>query len=120
MNELESIKRHLATMGKRTPAFRYPEPLRQRIIALVRQRRTADEDPRRIAASLDIPWVTMERWLLSQDITSQALVPVHVIEDEASRQISVPALTLSLVTPRGYRLEGLDLEQAYALLGRLG
>ena len=65
-----------------------------------------------IAEELGVSVVSIGRWLRSFE--SSALVPVKVISDPA------PPSAFEVVTPRGLRVVGLDIDALCALLERYG
>lgn len=78
-----------------------------------------------IAAALGLSESALRRWRADDDGgEGVALVPVEVIVDEAPVGAARPTGgiggALTLVSPRGYRVEGLGVEQLAALLARIG
>lgn len=91
--------------------LRYDPDLKLKILAYVHRRRAEGAPQKTVAAEVGVSWMTLRRWL--DDATSQSsarLVPVDLVE---------PAQVLALVTPRGFRLEGLTPRQALELLRHL-
>ena len=63
-----------------------------------------------LAAALSIPAVTMQSWQASTSVSpAPSLVPVEVVEDP-------PSTTVTLVSPTGWRIEGLPLALVAQLL----
>ena len=106
--EAESIRRALRARRKQ----RYSPELKTQIIAYVAARRAAGDSQSTVSAALGVKWSTLRRWL--SRTSSTALVPVQVREVAAWT-----SPTLSLVTPSGYRLDGLDAREAVALFRSL-
>ncbi|HTE56562.1 MAG TPA: hypothetical protein VK698_37170 [Kofleriaceae bacterium] len=95
---------------------RYPEGLRRRVTAWARQRRDGGASLQVLSKELGLSMETVRRWTATaRDSTPArtALVPVEVIEEPTARLAVV-------VSPSGFRLEGLTLDEAVAVLARLG
>jgi len=91
--------------------WRCPEPLRERVVGYARERRREGVSLRRTAKKLGLSESTLLRWCR---VTEGRLRQVRVVEP------SIESTTLALVTPQGYRLEGLDAATATEVLRRLG
>ena len=92
--------------------WRCPQPLREEIVEYTRQRQDAGISVPKVAKELGMSASGLSRWL---NAVQAKLRPVRVAEVP-------PALSSSplvLVTPDGYRLEGLDAASAAELLRRL-
>ena len=61
-----------------------------------------------LEAELSISWETLRRW--ASTLSGPALATVEVVPDRPSRP--------TLVSPSGWRVEGLSLEQIHALVAR--
>lgn len=98
--------RHRERMG-----WRYPEALRHLAVVHCEERRREQGSYREIAEELGISALTLSRW---RDQLEPSRPPgfreVH-LEDEAPKTTAA----LSVVTPGGVRIEGLDLAQAVEL-----
>jgi transposase-like protein len=103
------LDRHHKGRGKR-----YPGELRERASAYCRERRLAGRSYKAIASELGLCLETVRRWCLAATDTrrSSALVPVEVV--------SGPVAPITIVSPSGFRLEGLELDEAVAALRALG
>jgi hypothetical protein len=66
-----------------------------------------------VGEALGLPSVTVSRWTSSEP--SSAFRPVAIVSEEATRAVSV-----CLVSPAGYRIEGLALADALRALATLG
>ena len=94
-----------------TRRHRYPEALRQEIVAHVRARRVRGEGLGAVAKSLGMsPW-TIREWLRDGG-------PEHRRGFRRVELEPTPAVRVVLVTPTGYRLEG-DTESLAAILKAL-
>jgi transposase-like protein len=113
------LRGQLAAVGARHQGARIPPRLRAEIIAHARAWRAAGASMRTIAAALGVAPESIRRWtqqMQSASTAPPALVPVRVV---AARTPAVPA-PLALVSPRGFRVEGLGLADVRALLAALG
>ena len=90
--------------------WRCPAPLREEIVGFTQERRREGVSVKKIATQLGMSESGLNRWLQKAD---GRLRPVRVIEKSSSRD-------LVLVTPGGYRLEGLSSSSAADVLRRLG
>jgi transposase-like protein len=91
---------------------RYPAQLRSMAVALARER--SEEPLGRVAADLGVSAVSLQRWLEQGE--PARFRPVEVEPEAASSRAS----GLVLITPRGYRVEGLEAETLSSLLRGLG
>jgi hypothetical protein len=77
-----------------------------------------------IAEGLGLSESALRRWREEEDGRDRiALLPVEVIGEEDAVAVVAPARGAGLVTlvsPAGYRVEGLGVEQLAALLARVG
>lgn len=118
----------------------YPPALRRRAMAWARDRARQGWSHGRIAAELGLPDSTLSRWkgekeketgrppgkadpsavLATRALEPATFRPVEVVVAPAATVGEPPLARLTLHTPAGYRVEGLDLDGLIALLGRLG
>ena len=91
--------------------WRCPPALREEIVELAKARRREGCSVRKIAIELGVSESGLSRWLQGG---SGRLRPVRVSEKPSSPS------QLVLVTPEGYRLEGLSSISAAEVLRRLG
>ncbi|MGO9063368.1 MAG: transposase [Myxococcaceae bacterium] len=125
--ELKLLREEIDLLGPRSPSRRYPPELKARILEWVRAQREAGAGRNEVSESLSIPWVTLKLWRQDAQLTGEAaepggkqLQPVRVVRRKAQRvapRREVRALTLR--TPEGFAIEGLDVEAVVALLRRL-
>ena len=92
---------------------RYPAELRARVVAWARGRRAAGASWEEIKRELGQQFDTVRRWCVDGSET-KALVPVRVVAAK------VPSRTLSVVSPTGFRIDGLTPAEAAALLREIG
>ena len=96
---------------------RYPAPLRQLAVDFAAEAKVAGWSASRIARRLGVSWATLERWCVTQPETELGGGMREVVVREA-----VPSsieLGAVLVTPEGYRIEGLRREDLVGLLQAL-
>lgn len=114
--ELEQL-RELAAQPRDND--RYPAELRRQAKRWAIRRRQEGAWWKEIAAEIGVSTSAVIRWTNAADddnekrLASVALVPVHVVEPKAR------AADLAIVSPAGFRIEGLSLEQAVEVLRRL-
>jgi hypothetical protein len=112
-HEARDLRRELAARD-RGRGKRYPASLRVRVGAWL-QRHVGNGTTLRAAAdAIALDPETARRWLRASPPPVTALVPVEVIAATDTRQ------SVSLVSPSGYRIEGLTLDEAASLLRRIG
>lgn len=92
---------------------RYPSELRCRVVAWARKRHAAGATWEEIKGELGQRFDTVRRWCVDGSET-KALVPVRVVETRVSSR------SLSVVSPAGFRIDGLSAGEAAALLRELG
>jgi len=87
---------------------RYPAELRAVAVALAQER--SEEPLARVAADLGVSVVSLQRWLEQDEPVSFRPVEIE------SRLAEAPSRGLALITPRGYRVEGLEAGVLVSLL----
>ena len=101
------LKAEVGGVERRYRGARYPDGVRERLVAFAREQRDAGVGWHRIGAAVGVRGETLRRWCSGRP--SGRLVPVHVVGQ--------PAVTL--VSPTGWRVEGLSLTDAATLLRAL-
>lgn len=111
--ELRALRRELAPRA-RGRGLHYPKELRQRIARCARRQLDEGAELGTIATALGVHRDTLRRWTADPAaIPSPALVPVEVVAD-------CPRSThVSVVSPTGFRIEGLTIDEAVTVLARL-
>jgi hypothetical protein len=104
--------------GRPGRGTRYREDLRQEAIALARTGMSEGKSLGRLAAELGIGSVTLTRWL-EKGGAGEPLRPVEVQREE-EKPGHGQASSLVVVTPSGWRIEGLRLADIPELLRALG
>ena len=113
MSELSELKRRIGRL-ERGRGRRYPASLRERIERYVTARREFGYSWDSLSAELGIPAETMRRWQQdSRGETGATLVPVEVVDAVVAER------TVAVVSPSGWRLEGLGVAEAVAVLRAL-
>jgi transposase-like protein len=98
--------------GKKRRGRGYPAELRRRAADYARKRAEVGDGVAKVSAELGVSEQTLRNWLAK---AGSGFLRVTVDESVGSAE-AVAAGTLVLVTPFGYRLEGLDLRAATELL----
>ena len=91
--------------------LQYPEDFRRRAVVLVEQLRADGWTQKAVSEALDICWQTLRRWRNQ-----------HPDGDEGFRAVDVaarPAGEPRLVSPSGWRIEGLSVEELFDVARRL-
>ena len=94
---------------------RYPESLQARAVAWLQRQVAAGESIGGVAKAIGIRAETARRWLqaASQTTAAPQLVAVEIVSASSNREFSV-------VSPSGFRVDGLTFEQAATLLRLVG
>jgi len=114
------LGREIAVVRGDRGRWRCPRDLRRRVVTYARRRHAAGWTWEDVARELGVACSALRRWVeAGEEERPGALVPVSV------RGLAIPGSgrtgsTLTLVSPAGYRLEGLDLASAAKLLEELG
>ena len=98
----------VARCGAGAVGRRYPAPLRALAVALAQER--GEEPLARVAADLGVGAVSLQRWLDEGEPGGFRPVEIEPVP------VAAPARGLALITPRGYRVEGLEAEILVSLL----
>jgi len=109
----DSVRRHLG--GRTGRGVRYPRELREAAVACAQEALRAGKRVEAVAADLGVSGVTLARWLER----SPGVRRVEVVLEPTAGAMAQPAKSLVLVTPQGYRVEGLDLGMMAVLLEAL-
>lgn len=111
---IEDMKRR----AEQRETMRYPEAFREDAVELVDDLRGEDWTQKRISEALQIPWVTLRRWREGGDTddgqTAEGFRPVEVVDDDRGGE------AIAVVSPDGWRIEGVSVGQAVEVLRRLG
>lgn len=118
--ESGSALRREVLARERGPGRRYPEELRERAARWAVEQRRAGASWEELGGELGLRVDTLRRWVSAEPRGAAprsgerdvAMVPVRVISAPSER-------TFAVVSPTGYRLEGVTLAEAASLLGAL-
>ena len=95
---------------------RYPQDLREAVVVYARRRRSEGVKVKGVCRELGLHYKTLRKWLRSEQ---ERFLPVKV-KEEIDPPKSVPMTgTPVLTTPRGYRVDGLHVEELLILLHHL-
>jgi hypothetical protein len=108
-----AVRAAVAALGHRGRTTRIPDPVRARVLAYTRGQRAAGRSWTWIARRVGLSAGSLKNWSRTP-APAQALIPVEVAATP------MPSAPLVVVSPGGYRVEGLDLATASALLRALG
>ncbi len=113
------VQAAIAALGRRGAKKRFPDGIREMAVAYVHRGRQAGWSWRRLSEACGLSSESLRRWTAEAAVqpSALALVPVSVVPEPAVAQDVDRGLVL--VSPRGYRLEGLSLPGAAQLLSAL-
>jgi len=89
-----------------------PPDLKQRASTWLANKRATGSTVSELASELGLAAGTVLRW--SSEVPTRAIVPVRVIADRSDTR------TVSVISPSGFRIEGVTLAEAAWLLRELG
>lgn len=117
--ELRDLRRELTTIERGRGRY-YPPALRARITSWARRRLASGDSVNAVAREVALHPTTLAAWLSASATLSKstALVPVEVVVTP-DRAPPTKATPVALVSPSGYRVEGLTLDDALRALTRL-
>ena len=114
-SEAAELRRRVTALGRRTRGARIPGDLRAEVIRYAMERRRQGDGVRTIARTLGVAPESVRRWTTAKTTErARALVPIVVSDDD-----DAPAGVLMLTAPGGYRVDGLTVASAAALLRAL-
>ena len=123
-HELSWIRETLASFGERGPGFRYPAEFRRRVVRYA-ARRLVQTTTTAVTREVGLSGVTIKRWrdapsrqeeeTVSVERAAQAMVPVRITGMEPTVGA---AGSVAVITPSGWRVEGLSLTEVIELLKR--
>ncbi len=121
---LREARRALGELGERGRTSRVPERARRAVVAYVAVARCEGLSWRRIVEAVGVSESALRHWC-DEDHAGEAvsLLPVEVIGADGPGPGAEPwrgSGAVTLVSPGGYRVEGLGVEQLAALLSRVG
>jgi hypothetical protein len=112
---LQVARRALAGLGDRGRTTAIPGEVRQVLVAYALKQRERGKSWAAIAKALGVSSSGLIRWSRGAVSRCEGAVPVEVRVEEPSEGLSV-----TLVSPAGYRVEGLRVSEALVALRELG
>ena len=109
-DECRSLREAIDRVRDGRHRWRCPQVLRSKVVVFARERVSAGDDVGRIAQSLGLSRNGLVHWLRTAD---RGFRQVRLLPESSS------CGSLVLVTPQGFRLEGLSEDQALRLLREL-
>lgn len=114
-SEAGELRRRMMALGRRTRGARIPDELRAEVIRYAIERRRHGDGVRTIAQALGVSPESIRRWTTPNTTgRTRALVPIVVRADD-----DTATGLLTLTAPSGYRVGGLTIASAAALLRAL-
>jgi hypothetical protein len=110
--ELKELRRQIAKLRKHSPRRQLTPEIRQQAVVYVKSRLDHDETLSNIAREIGVSYSYAKGLLYDNnesDPECTTLVPVQITPDVDQ---SPQEPTLELVSPAGYRLQGLSFQQA--------
>jgi hypothetical protein len=111
-HEAVALRRELDRVTSRQGRC-FPDDLKRRTAEWIAQQRAAGRTVAELASELGLAAGTALRWS-SETRGRRALVPVEIVPDASAVR------TVAVVSPSGFRLEGLSVAEAATLLRALG
>jgi transposase-like protein len=112
---LQVARRALARLGDRGRTTAIPAEVREVLVAYALEQRERGKSWAAIAEALGVSSSGLIRWSRGAVVRCEGAVPVEVRVEEPSADAAV-----TLVSPAGYRIEGLGVSTALAVLRELG
>jgi len=112
---LQAARRALTRLGKRGRTTAIPDEVREVLVACALEQRERGKSWAAIAKSLGVSSSGLIRWSRQGVARCEGTVPVEV-------RVELPSdgTPVTLVSPAGYRVEGLGVSEALAALRELG
>ncbi len=114
IRQLRSVARQLAR-GKHPSGVRYPTTFRDAVVTLARTRLGRGQSLAHVARDVGISFPTLAAWL--ERPSRPGLRPVALRPERDPE--TAPRSSVVLVTPQGFRVEGLDVDALMAVLRAL-
>lgn len=121
-SELEGLRRQLSEIrSRKSTRRRYPKELRDAVQAYIRARHAQGVRIGDVCRELELALGTASRWLrgAAEETTGAGIFRAVMLAPVRPPRTMVSG-ALSLSSPRGYRAEGLELDQLLCLLRELG
>jgi len=118
MESARQIRAEVARWRRTATTQRYPADLKELVVDYGLARRKEGASVYQIAQEVEVPEPTVARWLKSATAatTSTALLRVRVKPDKPMFPMPAVADSPVVITPRGWRVEGLSVADIAGLL----
>lgn len=116
MLDIDSARALIARTRPRPSREGYPAEVRAEVVLLARRLLNLGRSRSGVARDLGLHAKTLVNWLGGDAAPQPGFVSVFLT---SSDPVSRPAPLLAVVSPTGYRIEGLDLASAIEVLSRL-
>lgn len=113
MQTLADLQTAVSSVEPRGRGRRFPSELKSAIVAYITDARSRGVTVAKLEADLGVSWNTMARWSTSgkqRKLGRPKAVPVRVLAT------AKPPAAATLVSPTGWRIEGVSLEQLRRLV----
>lgn len=97
---------------------KYPEELQRRIAAYVHQQRILEVSYVELSRQIGLTPTTLSKWARKFPQPEPAFLPVH-IRDTKEPRFEWPEPRISISSPNGWTIQGLDRNDLIAIIGRL-
>ena|SRR5579859_1773151 len=112
-NQQAMVLRHALEGREAGRGKRYPRAIRERVVAFALDRRQEGRSWAAIGRELGMHLETLRCWCVKRAAKPASMRAVHVVASVALR-------TVAVVSPNGYRVPDITLEEAVAVLRVLG
>lgn len=107
--------------GKRSKRWRCPKELRSKVVSYVAVCRERGEPYFEIAVRLGLVESTLARWVRIEHSNGKGgFRPVAIVPSGDAESVTQSEAAIRVVTPRGYRIEGLDPQSLAYILRIVG
>lgn len=107
----------IARLGKRGRTTRIPDDVRAAVLGYVERERTRGRSRQEVAGELGLSGSVVARWSNGRPRTRGKLVPVRVL---AAPTVEREATAVRIISPSGYRIEGISFREAVEAMRALG
>ena len=107
----------VARLGKRGRTTRIPDDVRAAVLAYVERERSRGRSRHKVADELGLSGSVVARWSKGRRRPRGKILPVRVL---ATPVVSREGPIIQLVSPSGYRIEGLSLREAVEAMRAIG
>ena len=117
MEQIESKIEELKRRAEQRETIRYPKDFKEDAVEAVDRLRKEGWTQTAVSEALGIPWVTLKRWRgdgedSSKEKATKGFRPVEVVDGAGTHRAA-------LVSPSGWRIEGLSLAELIEVARRL-